>query len=188
MSIVPAHEFPQRCSLQVQAWVSSEADCLAALAGASSNLHDFIVTGLGVTTTSDLHWSGTLGKMLNRVNDLPINSDIHSIPVDASAPLITLSDDVVQDLGGDQKYGYRMVMAIRSGDLPQDLAAMKTGTLSHSRWLTTSNAFMRLYVSNHGLTDPAVLKTLKLITAFIVGMKAVMSFNVTFISTPAGSR
>ena len=61
-------------------------------------------------------------------------------------------------------------LAIRSGDLQQDLTAMKAGTVSHSRWLTTANAFMRLYVSNHGLTDPAVLKTLKVITIFIVGV------------------
>ena len=45
---------------------------------------------------------------------------------------------------------------------------MKAGTLSHSRWLKTANAFMRLYVNSHGLVDPAVLKTLKVITIFIV--------------------
>ena len=41
VSIVPAHELPQRCSLQVQAWMPSEADRLAALAGVLSDLHDF---------------------------------------------------------------------------------------------------------------------------------------------------
>ena len=47
---------------------------------------------------------------------------------------------------------------------------MKAGTVSHSRWLTTADAFMRLYVNSHGLTDPAVLKTVKVITIFIVGV------------------
>lgn len=115
-------------------------------------------------------WTGTLGKMLSRVNDLPINPDFDPIPVDASSPLIALSDEVMQNLSGDQKYGYRMLAAIRSSDLQQDLAAMKTGTLSHSHCLTTANAFMRLYVSSHGLTDPTVLNTLKIITTFIVGV------------------
>ena len=45
---------------------------------------------------------------------------------------------------------------------------MKAGTRSHSRWLTTANAFMRLHVNRHGLTDPAVLKTVKVITIFIM--------------------
>ena len=43
----------------------------------------------------DRQWSGTLGKMLNRVNDLPINPDFNPIPVDASAPVIPLSDEVI---------------------------------------------------------------------------------------------
>ena len=47
---------------------------------------------------------------------------------------------------------------------------MKAGTVSHSHWLIAANAFMPLYVDSHGLTAPAVLKTVKVITIFIVGV------------------
>ena len=43
----------------------------------------------------DRQWSGTLGKMLNRVNGLPINPDFNPIPVDARAPVMPLSDEVI---------------------------------------------------------------------------------------------
>ena len=121
-------------------------------------------------TASGSSWSGPLGQMLSRVNDLPINSKFQPIHVSAEAQLISLSDDVVQDLSADQRYGYRMVVAITNGDLPTDLAVMKTGPLCHSRWLTTANRFMRLYVSEHGLSDPDDLDHLDRIGAFIVGV------------------
>ena len=37
-------------------------------------------------------------------------------------PLISLSEKVIKDLSTDQYYGYMIVSAIRSGELPQRLA------------------------------------------------------------------
>ena len=58
-------------------------------------------------------------------------------------------------------------MAIRAGVVSVNLANMEIGPVNHSRWLTTGNRFMRLYVSKHGFKGKN-LKNLKLIVEFIV--------------------
>lgn len=58
--------------------------------------------------------------------------------------------DVVElwkDLRGDQKYLYRMVLAIHDGKCDEKLASAKPGPVSTARWLTTAARILRLYVS-----------------------------------------
>ena len=62
-------------------------------------------------------------------------------------PLISLPDKILQDLSKDQAYGYRIVTAIRTGELPENLINLKTGPVSHSRWLTTAKRFCRMWFS-----------------------------------------
>ena len=83
--------------------------------------------------------------------------------------MIELEVDVIGDQSTDQKYGYMMVNAIRTGVVSVDLANMDIGPVNHSRWLTTANRFMRLYVSKHGFKGKN-LTNLKLIVEFIVGV------------------
>ena len=91
-----------------------------------------------------------------------------SIP-NSNPSLIELDEDIIADLSTDQKYGYRMVNAIRTKDVPVDLANLDIGPLCHSRWLTTAYRFMRLYVCKHGFTGKN-LTNLKLIVEFIIGV------------------
>ena len=60
-------------------------------------------------------------------------------------------DNVIKDLFTDQFYGYKIVSAIRSGNIPKDLALLKIGPVNHSRWLTTANRLCRIWVSKHEL-------------------------------------
>ena len=83
--------------------------------------------------------------------------------------MIELKEDVIVDLSTDQKYGYMMVNAIRTGVVSVDLANMDIGPVNHSRWLTAANRFMRLYVCKHGFKGKN-LTNLKLIVEFIVGV------------------
>src|SRR6218665_1135084 len=92
-------------------------------------------------------------------------------------PLLQLSDDVVKDLSTNQAYGYRITQAIKTGELPADLALLKIGPVSHSRWLTTANRFCRIYVSKHGLSGKTLIN-LRLIVEYIVGIYYPCLFNI----------
>ena len=87
-----------------------------------------------------------------------------------------MDEDIIADLSTDQKYGYRMVNAIRAGTVPVDLANLDIGPVFHARWLTTANRFMRLYVCKHGFSRKN-LTNLKLIVEFIIGVYYPMWFD-----------
>ena len=80
-----------------------------------------------------------------------------------------------------------MVKMIRSGVIDKSLTKLKCGPICHSRWLTTANRIMILYVSKHGLKGQ-VLKNLALITEFIVTQYYFMWFEIkcrpAFINGP----
>ena len=53
-------------------------------------------------------------------------------PITVGSPLIELDEDIIADLSTDQKYGYRMVNAIRAGTVPVDLANLDIGPVFHA--------------------------------------------------------
>ena len=60
---------------------------------------------------------------------------------------------LVCNLHHGEHYGYKIVCAIRNGVLPAGLALLEIGSVNHSRWLTTANRLLRLWVSKHGLKE-----------------------------------
>ena len=72
------------------------------------------------------------------------------------------------DLTSDQLYTYNIVMTIRSGNLPTDLARLDIGPVSDARWLTTTYR-CRMWVSEHQLHESDYEK-LKIIAEFIKGL------------------
>ena len=126
-------------------------------------------------TTSDNTFSGPLGKELNNVVNLEINPRFK--PITVGPTLIELEQEIIEDLSTDQKYGYRIVMAIRAGKIAVDLANMDIGPVCHSRWLTTANRLLRLYVSKHGFKGKNLLN-LKLIVEFVIGVYYPIWFDV----------
>ena len=104
---------------------------------------------------------------MHSVTDFPINPDFEAI---CKGPaLIELSDEVIRDLSTDQHYGYRIVMAIRNGSVSEQLGSLEIGPVNHSRWLTTANRVLRLYVSLHDLEE-SDSQNLRLLAEFIVGV------------------
>ena len=110
---------------------------------------------------------GPLGKALTTATDLPINQRFRKITIGPDLPELT--DEARNNLSTDQRYGYDIVMAVRSGVLPDRLVNLVIGPVNHSRWLTTANRFLRLWVSQHGFKGKE-LTNLKLICEFIVGV------------------
>ena len=64
----------------------------------------------------------------------------------AGPPLIKLPDQVIEDHSTDHQYGNKMVCTIRDGVLPVRLALLEIVPVNHSRWLTTENRLLRLWV------------------------------------------
>jgi hypothetical protein len=134
-----------------------------------------LIISLDGPTKCGNKWSGILGKMLNSATSLEINPRFTKI--DIGPALIVLSPEVINGLSTDQSYAYRITKAIKSGDLPQQLAMLEIGPVCHSRWLTTALRFCRIWVSQHGLYG-INLQNLTWIVEYIVGVYIPNWFNI----------
>lgn len=85
-------------------------------------------------------FSGAIGKQLQICETLPV---ISFEPISSELPLMDFAD-----LSTDQKYLYEITAAISSNNLSADLANRNPRKITHSRWLTTANRILRLYVSS----------------------------------------
>jgi len=126
-----------------------------------------LIMTLDGKTLSNNKWTGEIGKMLDTATELAIDSSFTKVSI--GEPFIPLTDSVINNLSADQAYGYRITQAIRTGELPADLALLEIGPVSHSRWLTTANRICRIWVSKHGLKGKT-LQNLRLIVEYIVGV------------------
>ena len=126
-------------------------------------------------TDSKTGFSGPLGKLLKQVPDMQRTQNFKKIAL--GPDLIQLSDQVIGDLSTDQELSYKLVLAIRSGHLPRDIALRKPGAVVHSRWLTFAENMCFLWMSDHGLQGE-LYKRLELIVTFVVSVYFPMWFNI----------
>ena len=110
-------------------------------------------------------FAGTLGKALNKCDELPV---VEYRQVETDLPHVD-----PRDLSTDQRYLYEIAQAVSSGDCLRDLSLRNPGALNHSRWLTTANRLLRLYVECENPSDPLVT-----IVTFIVRVYATTWFNI----------
>ena len=82
----------------------------------------------GATSSRD-GFTGTIGKLLSRVNELDINYDFKAIQ--GGEDLIPLTDEVVNSLSTDQHNCYLLTKAIKNGQLSKEVASLKCGPLNH---------------------------------------------------------
>ena len=99
--------------------------------------------------------------------------------MDFGDDLKDIPDDIVADLSTDQKYFYKIVKMIQTGDQDHDTLKQVVGPVNHARWLTTACRLCRLWVSKHTLRRNSLsYKNLKIIVSYIVGVYAVMWFDI----------
>ena len=79
----------------------------------------------------------------------------------------------VQDLSTDQKYLHEICTAVIKGQCPQDLFLRNPGAINHSRWLTTGNRILRLFV---GSEEPS--HELITLAKFVMRVYALMWFSI----------
>ncbi|KAJ1518898.1 hypothetical protein ONE63_011494 [Megalurothrips usitatus] len=102
-------------------------------------------------------WSGPIGRQLKTCRELPVKK-FQRIALELPDP--DLDSGI---LSTDQRYALDRARAISAGDCTAELAARDPGNETHSRWLTTGNRIMRLYV---GTSRPSA--TLKMMTRIVV--------------------
>lgn len=77
------------------------------------------------------------------------------------------------DIRDDQRYLYRMVLAVNSGVCDEQLAQQKAGVISTARWLTSGSSILRVYVATQ---NPS--QTLRKLAEFVVKVYAPFWFLV----------
>lgn len=114
-----------------------------------------LVLHLDGTTSGPTAFSGTIGKALAKCHDLSI------VKFEARQNNLPSGLHDVADLAisKDQQYLYNICKAIEIGEVTDSLAKKEPGPLVHSRWLTTANRILRLYVASTSLSTELVLLT-----------------------------
>ncbi|VEN46785.1 unnamed protein product [Callosobruchus maculatus] len=85
-------------------------------------------------------FSGNIGKLLPTCHTLPV-AKFQNIEAN---PFPDIDRNI---LSTDQRYLFDMMKAVSLGQCHQDIAAIQPGPVVHSRWLTTANRILRLYVA-----------------------------------------
>jgi hypothetical protein len=134
-----------------------------------------LIEKLDGKSSSKTGFSGPLGKLLPKVKHMKPSYTFKKI--DLGPGLIELPEEVVRDLSTDQNLLYKRCTAARTGILPRDVALRKSGTIVHSRWLTTAQTFLEMWESQHGLEGDLVQR-LETIVTFIVSLYCPMWFNI----------
>ncbi|CAH0562737.1 unnamed protein product [Brassicogethes aeneus] len=116
-------------------------------------------------TTGPSGFSGEIGKKLQSCELLPV-TDFQRIPTE-------LPEIDLKLLSTDQKYLYNISLSISSGDISEGLANTQPGKMAHSRWLTTANRVLRLYVAT---SDPS--ENLKYLTEYILKVYVPTWFSI----------
>ncbi|KAL4712991.1 hypothetical protein ACJJTC_012061 [Scirpophaga incertulas] len=116
-------------------------------------------------TTGPKCFSGPIGSELQKCEIMPI--------VEFTAISSTLPEITANDLSTDQKYLYDIMTAVRTGVCSSDLANMEPGPLNHSRWLTTANRILRLYITK---TDPD--EKLVILATYVMKVYGPMWFTI----------
>ena len=109
-----------------------------------------LITTLDGPTSSRDGFTGPVGKLLSRVDDMPVNENFPPLP--DGEPLISLTSTQIKQLTTDSYICYQYITAIKQGHLSSSLANHKCGKLCHSRWLTTGQVLLMLWTREHGLS------------------------------------
>jgi len=116
-------------------------------------------------TTGPECFSGPIGSALTNCDQLAI---CKFEPIAGKLPELTCSD-----LSTDQRYLYEICESVIHGICSEELGRRNPGKMAHSRWLTTANRILRLYVAT---VDPS--PELKLLTTFVVKVYVQVWFAV----------
>ena len=108
-----------------------------------------LVAKLDGKTSGPKGFSGEVGKKLENCEQKEV------IDFDPISSELTVVDR--DQLSTDQQYMYEIHRAVVSGECSPELARRNPGKMAHSRWLTTANRLLRLYVSEESPSENLLL-------------------------------
>jgi hypothetical protein len=118
-------------------------------------------------TNGPLGFSGPIGQQLSHCQTMSV---IEFEKIETELPEITKIE-----LSTDQRYLFDICHAVSTGHCPEDLALKDPGKMAHSRWITTANRILRLYVST---TNPTT--QLHMLAEYVAKVYAPMWFKIKF--------
>lgn len=128
-----------------------------------------LIQKLDGPTTSGNTLSGPIGKLIMTIVNPPI---VRFKKFSQDTPL-TMPNDVYKTLSNDQKYLFRIVNALITGEFPDSLQQLKIGPYNQSRWITTASRICLLYASTK---KPC--KTLNVLASYVVNIYAPTWFQI----------
>lgn len=116
-------------------------------------------------TSGPRAFSGAIGKLLIDCEKLPLHtfSAIHSANIPSK----------LSDISSDQAYLLEICRAVSTGVCNTELVHRSPGKMAHSRWVTTANRILRLYIST---VNPS--KQLLILATFVVQVYGPMWFEI----------
>ena len=81
-------------------------------------------------------------------------------------PFVDISKDTLSKISTDSVVAWNYLQAIAKGKVDPEVAVLKCGTLSNSRWLTCGMRCFLLYMSKHDL-GPEDTEVLRLIATWV---------------------
>ena len=108
-----------------------------------------LVANLDGLKISKNGFKGPIGKVLSKLNQLKRLEKFE--PIRQIEPLIKIPNDNLKSMSIDASLSYNLVSCLESGILNPSLVNKKCGNFCHSRWLTTGQTILWLYISEHGL-------------------------------------
>ena len=134
-----------------------------------------LITTLDGKSSSKDGFSGPIGKQLSHINKMKKVSSFEAIP--GTEPLIELPEEIVKQMSTDASLSYKLLCAIRSGELSPELSSIKCGKIMHSRWLTTGQSIMMLWMSEHTFKGE-ILQKFRMIVDFVCNVYFPMFFEI----------
>lgn len=119
-------------------------------------------------TSGPRGFAGPIGKQLDNCEKLPV---IDYKPIKGNLPEVP--ESIVKEFSADQKYLLEMCDSIASGQCSASVSDRNPGKLAHSRWVTTANRILRLYISSE---NPSL--SLTTLTEYIMNVYAPMWFSI----------
>jgi len=122
-------------------------------------------------TTGPHGFSGPIGKQLQNCQSL---NPVRFERIEGNVQ--ELLTEVKKDLSADQKFLHDMCQTVAMGECTGGIENRQPGKLSHSRWLTTANRILRLYVATD--QSSTTFKNLLILAEFVVKVYAPMWFII----------
>jgi hypothetical protein len=95
-----------------------------------------LIATLDGPTCSDKGFTGPVCSLLTRVNEMTYNPRFRALP--GGEDLISIPEEVVKTMSTDQRTSYKLVEAVKQGNLPQEMQEMHCGPLYHARSVLSS--------------------------------------------------